>query len=156
MSELAGGESYRESDYVQSGNNMPVVYRSKELGKIGMSICYDLRFPELYRSLIQRQAEILCVPSAFTATTGKDHWKPLLQARAIENTAFVFAPAQTGTHGKHRQTHGHSYIIDPWGTILADGNSETGVVFAEIDHAKLEEVRQQIPSLEHRVIYQNR
>lgn len=150
--ELSDGESYRESDYVKPGNNRPVVYRSKELGKIGMSICYDLRFPELYRSLIQRQAEILCIPSAFTATTGRDHWKPLLQARAIENTSYVFAPAQTGTHGKKRQTHGHSLILDPWGFVLAEAGVETGIITAKVDHDRLQEVRQQIPSLEHRVI----
>lgn len=151
--DLPDGESYHESDYVESGKNRPVVSRTKEIGNIGLSICYDLRFPELYRSLIERQAELLCVPSAFTATTGRDHWQPLLQARAIENTAYVFAPAQTGTHGKNRKTHGHSLIIDPWGNILADGGEGIGVAIAEINPERLKEVRERIPSLEHRSMY---
>ncbi|MFH5832422.1 carbon-nitrogen hydrolase family protein [Halalkalibaculum sp. DA384] len=151
--ELPEGESYRESDYVESGKNRPVVSRAGEIGNIGMSICYDLRFPELYRSLTERQAEVLCVPSAFTATTGRDHWKPLLRARAIENTAYVLAPAQTGTHGKKRTTHGHSLIVDPWGEVLADAGKEAGIATAVIDPSRLKEVRRRIPSLDHRKIF---
>lgn len=151
--ELPKGESYRESDYVESGKNRPVVSRASEIGNIGMSICYDLRFPELYRSLTERQADVLCVPSAFTATTGKDHWEPLLRARAIENTAYVVAPAQTGTHGKNRKTHGHSLIIDPWGKILSDAGREIGFAIAEMDPEYIKEVRQRIPSLDHRQLY---
>lgn len=150
--DLEGGESYRESDYVESGDNDPAVCPSEEIGNIGLSICYDLRFPELYRSLTEKGAEILMVPSAFTRTTGQAHWHPLLRARAIENTSYVFAPAQTGLHGKNRKTHGHSLIIDPWGRVLADGGTEPGVSYAEIKPEVLKEVRQSIPSLKHRRI----
>lgn len=148
--DLEDGESYRESDYVQPGENGPVVYASDDLGTIGLSVCYDLRFPELYRALSEKGAEILTVPSAFTKTTGKDHWHPLLKARAIENTSYVLASAQTGTHGKKRKTYGHSLIIDPWGRILADGGEATGVIYAEFSPDILKEVRRSIPSLEHR------
>ncbi|MDX1638158.1 MAG: carbon-nitrogen hydrolase family protein [Balneolaceae bacterium] len=148
--ELPNGEHYRESEYVEAGKNRPVVARTEQLGTLGLSICYDLRFPELYRSLTERQADLLCIPSAFTVTTGRDHWIPLLQARAIENTCYVFAPAQNGTHGKNRETYGHSMIIDPWGDILADSGTGIGVATAEISPGRLAEVRQRIPSLEHR------
>lgn len=150
--DLPEGESYRESDYVRSGENNAVVFGTDEIGRAGMTICYDLRFPEQYRRLMDERADLLCVPAAFTATTGKDHWKPLLQARAIENTAYVFAPAQTGVHGEKRRTHGHSMIIDPWGTVLADAGTDPGVSYAEIHPDRLREVRQRIPSLEHRVV----
>lgn len=148
--DLDGDESYRESDYVEGGELEAVVSNTADIGNIGLSICYDLRFPELYRQLVQKGAEILTVPSAFTKTTGKDHWLPLLQARAIENTAFVFAPAQTGTHGEKRKTFGHSLIIDPWGRILAEGGEEPDVIFADFDPKTLHEVRKSIPSLNHR------
>ena len=148
--DLEGGESYRESDYVQPGENEPVVYESEDIGTIGLSVCYDLRFPELYRILSEKGAQILTVPSAFTKTTGKDHWHALLKARAIENTCYVLASAQTGLHGKKRETYGHSLIIDPWGNILADSGQDTGVVYAEFKHDLLMEVRQAIPSLKHR------
>ncbi len=148
--DLEDGESYRESDYVQPGENGPVVYASDDLGTIGLSVCYDLRFPELYRALFEKGGEMLTVPSAFTKTTGKDHWHPLLRARAIENTSYVLASAQTGTHGRKRKTYGHSLIIDPWGRILADGGEATGVIYAEFSPDILKEVRKSIPSLEHR------
>lgn len=148
--DLEDGESYRESDYVQPGENEPVVYKSETLGTIGFSVCYDLRFPELYRVLSEQGAEILTVPSAFTRTTGKDHWHPLLKARAIENTSYVLAAAQTGTHGRKRKTYGHSLIIDPWGNILADGGEDTGVIYAEFSPEILKDVRRSIPSLKHR------
>ena len=148
--DLEGGESYRESDYVQPGENGPVVYESDDLGAIGLSVCYDLRFPELYRVLSKNGAEMLTMPSAFTKTTGKVHWHPLLKARAIENTCYVLAPAQTGIHGKNRKTYGHSLIIDPWGNILADAGEETGVVYAEFKPKVIIEVRRSIPSLQHR------
>lgn len=151
--DLPEGESYRESDFVHAGENGPAIFRSDEIGNLGLTVCYDLRFPELYRKLTQAGAEILCVPSAFTATTGKDHWEPLLRARAIENTAYVFAPAQTGTHGKKRKTHGQSLIIDPWGELLADGGTGTGIVYADLESDRLKEVRRRIPSLQHRVIF---
>ncbi len=148
--DLEGGESYRESDYVQPGENKPLTVGLDDLGTIGLSVCYDLRFPELYRVLSKNGAELLTVPSAFTKTTGKDHWYPLLKARAIENTSYVLAPAQTGLHGKNRKTFGHSLIIDPWGTVLADAGEETGVVYAKSDPQRLDEVRRSIPSLKHR------
>jgi deaminated glutathione amidase len=145
------GNTYQESSTVKAGTELPPVYASEELGKIGLSVCYDVRFPELYRSLSHQGAEILLVPAAFTAYTGKDHWKVLLQARAIENTCYVIAPAQTGRHNGLRQTHGHAMIIDPWGVILADAGDRPGVAIAEIDPNRLTQVRRQMPSLQHRV-----
>ena len=150
--DLSDNERYRESDDIKPGENQPVVANIESLGILGLSVCYDLRFPELYRTLMEAPADVLTVPSAFTATTGKDHWEPLLRARAIENTAYVFAPAQTGTHGASRTTHGHAMIIDPWGTILADAGTEEGIAVAEIDPARIKEIRQRIPSLNHRVL----
>lgn len=150
--DLPDGESYRESDFVSSGKNKEVVYNSDIIGNIGMTICYDLRFPELYRKIMAEKADLLCIPSAFTETTGRDHWKPLLRARAIENTAYVFAPAQTGLHGEKRKTFGHSMIIDPWGIVLQDAGKETGMAIAEIDPERINHVRQQIPSLFHRLL----
>jgi predicted amidohydrolase len=144
------GNTYQESSTVKAGENLPPVYDSKELGMLGLSVCYDVRFPELYRHLSQKGAEVLFVPAAFTAYTGKDHWKVLLQARAIENTCYAIAPAQTGRHYGRRQTHGHAMIIDPWGTILADAGDEPGVAIAEIKPERLEQVRRQMPSLQHR------
>lgn len=149
---LSDEEQYRESDHIKPGKNGPVAVKTARLGTLGLSVCYDLRFPELYRALISEGADVLTVPSAFTATTGKDHWEPLLRARAIENTAYVFAPAQTGRHGKHRFTHGHAFIIDPWGTIIADAGTEPGFAIAEIKPGRIEHVRTQIPSLNHRVL----
>lgn len=147
---LSDEEQYRESDDIEYGKNSPVAVKTDHLGTLGLSVCYDLRFPELYRALMDQQADLLTVPSAFTATTGKDHWRPLLRARAIENTAYVFAPAQTGTHGKTRVTHGHAMIIDPWGNVVADAGIEQGFAIAKIDAEHLNHVRRQIPSLKHR------
>jgi len=118
--------------------------------RLGLSICYDVRFPELYRHLSAQGAQVLCVPSAFTRPTGAAHWETLLRARAIENTCYVIAPAQTGTHGKKRTTHGHSLIIDPWGTVLSDAQKKPGVIYAEIDTGLLKVVREKLPSLRHR------
>lgn len=148
---LPDGNTYRESNTVMAGKDLPPVYRSPELGNLGLSICYDLRFPELYRHLSQMGAEVLFVPAAFTAYTGKDHWEVLLRARAIENTCYVIAPAQTGNHYGRRQTHGHGAIADPWGTILADTGDKPGVAIAEINPSHLEKVRRQMPCLQHRV-----
>lgn len=145
------GNTYQESVTVLAGLQMPPVYPSKDLGNLGLSVCYDVRFPELYRHLSQMGAEILFIPAAFTAYTGKDHWQVLLQARAIENTCYVLAPAQTGRHYAMRQTHGHAMIIDPWGTVLADAGDKPGVAIAEIEPSRLEQVRRQMPSLQHRV-----
>lgn len=148
--DLDDGESYRESDYVEPGKGKPVVVESKEIGNIGLSICYDLRFPELYRQLSSNGAQLLMVPSAFTQTTGRVHWEVLLRARAIENTCYVLAPAQTGRHGKKRQTYGHSMIIDPWEKILAEGGTEAQVIMAELDKQAINKARKSIPSLNHR------
>lgn len=148
---LPDGNTYRESSSVLAGLRMPPVYPFKELGNIGLSVCYDVRFPELYRHLAQMGAEILFVPAAFTAYTGKDHWQVLLQARAIENTCYVIAPAQTGRHNAMRQSHGHAMILDPWGVVLADAGDQPGVAIAPIEPVRLEQVRRQMPSLQHRV-----
>jgi predicted amidohydrolase len=148
---LPDGNTYRESLTVLAGQQLPPVYPSKHLGNLGLSVCYDVRFPELYRHLAQMGAEVLVIPAAFTAFTGKDHWQVLLQARAIENTCYVIAPAQTGCHYARRQSHGHAMIVDPWGVVLADAGQETGVAIASIERSRLEQVRRQMPSLQHRV-----
>ncbi|MFN3926813.1 MAG: carbon-nitrogen hydrolase family protein [Pseudanabaenaceae cyanobacterium] len=149
---LPDGNTYQESATVQAGSQPPVVYRSPELGNLGLSVCYDVRFPELYRYLTQQGAEVLFVPAAFTAYTGKDHWQVLLQARAIENTCYVIAPAQVGWHNPRRQSHGHAVIIDPWGVVLANAGDQVGVAIAEIQPTRLEQVRRQMPCLQHRVM----
>ncbi|TGG87734.1 MAG: carbon-nitrogen hydrolase family protein [Aphanocapsa feldmannii 288cV] len=148
--DLPDGNTYKESSTVQAGTSRPPVADAGPLGRIGISICYDVRFPELYRSLAGDGADVLMVPATFTAFTGKDHWQVLLQARAIENTAYVVAPAQTGLHYAQRQSHGHALVIDPWGTVLADAGVNTGLAIAEIDTEHLEAVRTQMPSLCHR------
>ena len=145
--DLAGGESYRESNTFQSGAG--AVLATTPWGPLGMTICYDLRFPGLYRTLAQAGARMMSVPSAFTRPTGKAHWHVLLRARAIETGCFVFAPAQCGTHYGRRKTYGHSLIVDPWGEILADGGDQPGVVMADIDLAGTDEARAMVSSLEH-------
>ncbi|NET10824.1 MAG: carbon-nitrogen hydrolase family protein [Symploca sp. SIO2B6] len=149
--DLPDGNTYQESRTVLSGTDLPPVYASEKLGRLGLSVCYDVRFPELYRHLAKAGAEVLFIPAAFTAFTGKDHWQVLLQARAIENTCYVLAPAQTGKHYARRQSHGHAMIVDPWGIILADAGEEPGVAIAPIDPSNLEQVRRQMPALKHRV-----
>lgn len=145
------GNTYRESSTVMAGTRIPPVAPTKEYGNLGLSVCYDVRFPELYRHLSQMGADVLFVPAAFTAYTGKDHWQVLIQARAIENTCYVIAPAQTGNHYAMRQTHGHAMIVDPWGVILADAGDRPGVAIAEINPDRLKQVRRQMPCLQHRV-----
>jgi predicted amidohydrolase len=145
------GNTYQESSTVMAGTELPTLYHSPVFGGLGLSVCYDVRFPELYRHLSYKGADVLFVPAAFTAYTGKDHWQVLLQARAIENTCYVIAPAQTGRHYAMRQTHGHAMIIDPWGIILADAGEKPGVAIAEISPVRLEQVRRQMPCLQHRV-----
>ncbi len=145
------GNKYQESSTVMAGQNLPPVYFSEELGNIGLSICYDVRFPEIYRHLSNKGVDVLFIPAAFTAYTGQDHWQVLIQARAIENTAYVIAPAQTGNHYERRFTYGHALIVDPWGMILADGGDKPGIAIAEINPIRLEQVRRQMPSLTHRV-----
>lgn len=144
---LEGGESYRESANYQPGDT--AVISDLPWGRIGLTICYDVRFPALYRALAEAGASFITVPSAFTVRTGEAHWHTLLRARAIENGCFIFAAAQAGKHESGRETYGHSLIIDPWGEILAEGGVETGVVLAKIDPAKVQSVRNNIPSLQH-------
>lgn len=150
--DISEDETWRESATVEPGSHKAVVYKKGNNPKIGLSVCYDIRFPELYRYLALEGAELLMVPAAFTRPTGEAHWEVLLRARAIENSAYVVAPAQTGLHGKKRKTYGHSQIIDPWGKVLADGGTEPGLIMAEIDLNYLREVRQKLPSLKHRVL----
>jgi predicted amidohydrolase len=145
--DLPSGEKYRESNTVAGGNR--AVLADLPWGKMGLTICYDLRFPRLYRKLAKAGAQILTVPSAFTETTGKAHWHVLLRARAIENGAFVIAPAQGGLHANGRRTYGHSLIVAPWGEILAEGGTDPGVFLADIDMAAVAEARGRVPSLTH-------
>ncbi len=145
--DLAGGESYRESNTYRAGEL--AVVADLPWGRLGLTVCYDLRFPALYRALAEAGASFFSIPSAFTRQTGEAHWHVLLRARAIENGCFVFAAAQGGKHESGRETFGHSLIIDPWGRILAEGGTEPGVVLAEIDPAEVAAARAKIPSLHH-------
>jgi predicted amidohydrolase len=145
--DLAGGESYRESRTYRPGEM--AVLADLPWGRLGVTICYDLRFPALYRALAEAGATMLAIPSAFTVQTGEAHWHVLMRARAIENGSFVFAAAQAGKHESGRETYGHSLIVDPWGRILAEGGTEPGVVMAEIDISEVAKARARIPSLEH-------
>jgi len=144
---LASGESYRESHTVAGGGQ--AVAADTEFGRVGLSICYDLRFPHLYRRLAHKGAFLFTVPSAFTVPTGQAHWHVLLRARAIENGAFVIAPAQGGSHANGRKTYGHSLIVAPWGDVLAEAGTEPGVIVADIDPHLSEVARGNIPSLQH-------
>jgi predicted amidohydrolase len=145
--DLGGGEVYRESSSYAPGNK--VVMADTPWGKLGMTICYDMRFPHLYHRLAQDGADFISVPSAFTRPTGRAHWHVLLRSRAIETGCYVFAPAQCGDHAGGRKTYGHSMIIDPWGEVLADGGEEPGFVVADIEPAKVAEAREKMPSLHH-------
>jgi len=142
-------EVYRESDGYRPGDR--AVMAETSFGAVGLTVCYDIRFPHLYRQLAKAGAEILTVPSAFSAVTGAAHWETLLRARAIETGSYVLAPAQTGTHaatrGKQRQTYGHSMVIGPWGDILADAGEDPGVICVDLDRKDVEEARRRIPSL---------
>jgi predicted amidohydrolase len=145
--DLPSGEKYRESNTVAGGGH--AVTADLPWGKIGLSVCYDLRFPQLYRTLAQAGALLLTVPAAFTDTTGKAHWHVLLRTRAIENGAFVIAPAQGGTHAGGRKTYGHSLIVAPWGEVLAEAGTDPGVIVADIDLARAADARARIPNLKH-------
>jgi predicted amidohydrolase len=145
--DLAGGESYRESRSYRPGEC--AVAADLPWGRLGLTICYDLRFPTLYRALAEAGASFLAIPAAFTKQTGEAHWHVLMRARAIENTAYVFAAAQGGRHEDGRDTFGHSLIVDPWGRIVAEGGTEPGVVMATIDPAEVATARARIPSLQH-------
>ena len=144
-------ESYRESAGYRPGDR--AVVQSTDLGRIGLSICYDIRFPALYRSLAQAGAQILTVPAAFSPTTGATHWHVLLRARAIETGCFVLAPAQTGLHaertGATRRTYGHSLVVSPWGEVLYDGGTAVGIGYVDIDLSEVEQARSRVPSLTH-------
>jgi len=145
--DLGNGESYRESRSYRPGES--AVISDLPWGRLGLTVCYDLRFPALYRALAEAGATMLAIPSAFTKQTGEAHWGVLMRARAIENGCFVFAAAQGGKHENGRETFGHSIIVDPWGRILAEGGAEPGVVMAEIDLAEVSKARSRIPSLQH-------
>jgi deaminated glutathione amidase len=145
--DLPGGESYRESQFFKPGGK--AVVADLPFGRLGLSICYDLRFPALYRALASAGAGLIAVPSAFTKQTGEAHWRVLIRARAIETGAFVLAATQGGLHENGRATYGHSLIVSPWGEVLAEGGEEPGVVFADIDLAASAEARARIPALKH-------
>jgi deaminated glutathione amidase len=145
--DLANGESYRESRSYRAGEL--AVVGDLPWGRLGISVCYDLRFPALYRALAEAGAIFLAIPSAFTAQTGEAHWHVLLRARAIENGSFVFAAAQGGSHEDGRSTYGHSLVVDPWGRVIAEGGTGPGVVVADIDPREVAVARSRIPSLQH-------
>jgi predicted amidohydrolase len=145
--DLPGGESYRESAVFRPGE--AAVIAPLPWGTLGMSICYDLRFPHLYRALAQGGADFLSIPAAFTVPTGTAHWHVLMRARAIENGCFVFAPAQTGEHAEGRRTYGHSLIVAPWGEVLAEAADGPGFITATIDPALVGKARHAVPSLRH-------
>lgn len=141
-------ERYHESLHTRPGSRAVVV--DTPVGRVGLAVCYDLRFPELFRELAAQGAQVFVVPSAFTAATGRAHWEILVRARAIENLAYVAAPAQGGLHVNGRETYGHSLVVDPWGVVLAERADGAGVITADIDLARLDEVRRGFPVLEHR------
>lgn len=149
--DLPGGESYRESDYYNPGSK--AVVAALAIGgvqaRLGMTICYDLRFPALYRALAQAGANMIAIPAAFTKQTGAAHWHTLVRARAIETGSYVFAAAQGGLHENGRSTFGHSMIVSPWGEILAEAGEDPCAVFAEIDLARVDDARARIPALKH-------
>jgi deaminated glutathione amidase len=145
--DLKGGESYRESRNFRAGDLAVLV--DLPWGRLGLTICYDLRFPSLYRALAEAGASFLTIPSAFTRQTGEAHWHVLVRARAIETGSFVFAAAQGGKHENGRETYGHSLVVDPWGRVLGEGDSEPGITFADIDPAEIAAARARIPSLDH-------
>ena len=145
--DLADGESYRESRNYRPGEL--AVLADLPWGRLGLTVCYDLRFPALYRALAEAGATMLAIPSAFTKQTGEAHWHVLMRSRAVENGSFVFAAAQGGKHENGRETYGHSLVVDPWGRIIAEGGTEPGIVMAEIDLAEVAKARSRIPSLQH-------
>ena len=140
-------EHLKESRSVVPGDE--IVTAPTALGTVGLSICYDVRFPELYRELSRRGARVLCIPSAFTERTGKAHWEVLMRARAIENLAYVLAPAQVGHHGGGRASHGQAMIVDPWGAVVAQVPDGEGFALAELDFERLERLRRELPALRH-------
>lgn len=148
--ELAGGESWRESNAYEPGGEV-VTINDTPLGKLGLSVCYDVRFPALFEELGQRRCDAIAVPAAFTVPTGEAHWHLMLRARAVEASAFVIAAAQVGQHQDERTTYGHSLVVDPWGEVLLDmGGEGPGLGFADIDLERITQVRAQVPSLANR------
>jgi len=147
--DLPTGESWRESAVYRAGDKS-VVVNGTPVGKLGLTICYDLRFPTLFARLAEADADLISVPAAFTVPTGKAHWHTLLRARAIEAGLFVVAAAQVGHHADGRNTFGHSLVIDPWGDVLLDMGEESGVGFADVDLSRITDVRSRIPALNHR------
>lgn len=150
-----GSEQFDEARTIEAGSRcvqFDLPAQGGEVWRVGLSVCYDLRFPELYRQHAQAGADLLLVPSAFTHTTGRAHWELLLRARAVENLAYVLAPAQGGAHENGRRTWGHSMLIDPWGQVLAQQAEGAGVVLGELDTACLRQMRARLPALEHRVL----
>ncbi len=145
---LPNGEEYLESGCIEAGDQ--VVVAETPLGRIGLAVCYDLRFPELFRNMLDMEVEIFTLPSAFTALTGKAHWEALLRARAIENLAFLVAPAQSGRHANGRETHGDTMIVGPWGEVMARLAYGAGFVLAEVDRDHMQRVRTSLPSIQHR------
>ncbi len=145
--DLGNGESYRESAVIAPGDR--AVIAATPWGRLGLSVCYDLRFAHLYRSLAKAGADFIAIPAAFTQITGAAHWHVLARARAIETGCYVLAPAQCGVHAQGRRTFGHSLIVDPWGAILADAGDSVGVITAELDTDAVAEARRRIPALEH-------
>lgn len=143
-------EHYQESQTIEPGDD--VVVLDTPFGRLGLAVCYDLRFPELFRRMHQDQVELIALPSAFTAMTGRAHWEPLVRARAIENLSYVIAAAQGGYHVNGRETYGHSMIVDPWGVILDQLPQGSGVVIAEIDRERIANIRRNFPALNHRRI----
>ncbi len=144
---LPDGKVIRESSVYRPGKR--AVLAPTPWGPVGLTVCYDLRFPHLYRALAKAGASYLTIPSSFQRATGKVHWHTLIKARAIENACFVFAPAMCGEHPGNRTTYGHSLVVDPWGEVLADGGEAPGIVYADIDPARIERVRGMLPCLEH-------
>jgi predicted amidohydrolase len=147
--DLPTGESWRESAMYDAGRKA-VVLRDTPVGALGLTICYDLRFPALFERLSEAGAEVIALPAAFTVPTGEAHWQVLLRARAIESEVYIVAAAQAGHHEDGRETHGHSLVADPWGKIVVEMEREPGLAFAEIDPARTADVRARIPVLEHR------
>lgn len=146
--DLPGHVTFQESAFVEPGRE--IVVTSTPVGRLGQATCYDLRFPELFRRLVEEGATTILVPSAFTRATGRDHWEVLLRARAIENQVFLVAANQFGNHAPGISTYGRSMIIDPWGTVLATASDGEGIILAELDTDRLEEVRSRLPALSHR------
>lgn len=148
---MESGEEYAESETIEPGERLTVI--DTPFGRLGLAVCYDLRFPELFRAMMEQGMEILALPSAFTAITGKAHWEVLVRARAVENLCYVVAAAQGGYHASGRETYGHSMIVDPWGVVLSELPRGAGVVTAEVNLERLTTTRRTFPALEHRRLF---